>query len=105
MENKPICNVDDSGTKRWFQNGKFHRLDGPAVEYTNGTFAWFKCGKIHRLDGPAVLWDNGDTNWFINNYDVTKEITKWAKENDIDLENLTEVDKTLIKLTWIDYGS
>ena len=41
--------------------------------------------------------------WFINNHNVTYEIATWAKENDIDLDNLTDVDKALIKLVWSDY--
>ena len=30
-----IVKVEDNGTKRWYQNGKWHRLDGPAIEYTD----------------------------------------------------------------------
>jgi len=58
----------------------------------------------HRLDGPAVLKKSGDTVWFINGRYVNHLIIDWAKENDIDLDNLTDVDKALIKLTWSDYG-
>ena len=66
----------------------------------------------HRLDGPTVIYSTDflsifphmKTKWCINNYNVTEEITKWAEENDIDLDNLTDVDKALIKLIWSDYG-
>ena len=62
----------------------------------------------HRLDGPAYIKfkDDGspeDCQWYINDFYVTDIITDWAKDNDIDLDNLTEVDKALIKLTWADY--
>ena len=85
--------------------------DGNSVEFgyisDKGKFV------AHRLDGPAVLFSplfvknynlNRDTCWFINDFEVTDEITKWAKENDIDLDNLTDVDKALIKLVWVNYG-
>ena len=25
----------------WFQNGKYHRLDGPAIEWADGSKEWF----------------------------------------------------------------
>jgi hypothetical protein len=37
--------VDDYGNKFWYLDGKYHREDGPAVEYTNGTKYWYLDGK------------------------------------------------------------
>jgi len=92
----------------WYRNDKFlgvvHREDGPAFEYNNGYKEWWVHGNRHRLDGPAIETANGKKFWFINNYNVTLEISKWAKENKIDLDNLSEDDKLLIKLVWADYG-
>ena len=34
---KDGLNIDSNGTKCWYLNGKFHRTDGPAIEYTDGT--------------------------------------------------------------------
>ena len=85
-------------------NGKLHREDGPAIEYCDGAKIWYLNDKRHRLDGPAYLCYNGEKYWFINECNVTDEITKWAIDNNIDLDNLTEDDKILIKLTWADYG-
>ena len=104
MENKPICKVNKYGHKYWFMNGVLHREDGPAIEYTDGDRHWVVHSKSHRLDGPAVILANGETKWFINDYNVTDKINKWAKENDIDLDNLSDVDKALIKIIWTDYG-
>ena len=28
----------------WFLNGKYHRVDGPAIEYANGYKCWFLNG-------------------------------------------------------------
>jgi len=30
-----------NGTKFWHQKGKFHRLDGPAIEYANGDKSYY----------------------------------------------------------------
>ena len=104
MENKPICEIDEYGTKRWYnEDGLYHREDGPAIEYKDGTKIWFFHDEYHRLDGPAWIHDNGDTDWYINDYYVTSEITEWAKTHSIDLDNLTDVDKALIKIVWADY--
>jgi hypothetical protein len=131
MENKPKCITDTNGNKYWYLNDKLHREDGPAVEIADGSKRWCLNGETHREDGPAIMWADGTkkwyingnqhrldgpaiisshgynewyNEWYINDHFVTKEITQWAKENDIDLDNLTDVDKALIKLTWADYG-
>ena len=58
---------------------------------------------LHRLDGPAIVWANGSTNWFINGYNVSTQLRKWAKENGINFSRLSNEDKALIKLIWADY--
>ena len=37
--------VDTNGDRFWYQNGKYHRLDGPAVEFVNGYRYWYINGK------------------------------------------------------------
>ena len=65
-ENKPT-EVDSDRNKRWLNNkGQYHRLDGPAIEWSNGTKEWFINGKPHRVDGPAAEWANGNKFWYIN---------------------------------------
>ena len=61
------------GAKEWYQNGELHRLDGPAVEYADGGKYWYQNGKYHRLDGPAVEWSNGYKEWFIEGRKYTDE--------------------------------
>jgi hypothetical protein len=58
--------VDSLGTRVWRENGKLHRLDGPAVIYPNGIEMWYKNGKLHRLDGPAVESADGSRWWYEN---------------------------------------
>ena len=56
--------VHDNGDKHWYLNGKLHREDGPAVEYTDGGKFWVRDGKYHREDGPAIEFANGDKYWY-----------------------------------------
>ena len=58
---------------------------------------------LHRLDGPAIVWVNGSTYWFINGYNVSTQIRKWANKSGINLSRLSYADKALIKLIWADY--
>ena len=60
--------IDEDGDKVWTNDeGLFHRLDGPAIEYANGDKSWYFEEKRHRIDGPAVehadgcieFWENG----------------------------------------------
>ena len=56
--------IDDHGEKFWWKDGKWHREDGPAVEYRDGSTFWYKDGLRHRLDGPAIEDYDGDTCWY-----------------------------------------
>ena len=67
MDNQYFIELDNFGNKLWRnKDGKFHRLDGPAVEFADGDKQWWKKGNLHRLDGPAIevgsykaWWKNG----------------------------------------------
>ena len=61
------------GTKEWYLNGKLHREDGPAVEWTDGTNEWWLNGKRHREDGPAVEYTNGAKEWWLNGGYLTEQ--------------------------------
>ena len=58
--------IDEYGNKRCYLNGKLHREDGPAIEWTDGDKAWYLDGKLHREDGPAVEHINGFKEWWIH---------------------------------------
>ena len=34
------CLINKYNNKIWFKSGKFHREDGPAIEYSNGSKWW-----------------------------------------------------------------
>jgi len=57
----------------WYQNGKPHRLDGPAFEYANGSRSWCQNGVLHRLDGPAIENCNGYKTWWIEGTQYSEE--------------------------------
>jgi hypothetical protein len=54
-------------------NGKRHREDGPAIEFTNGTRCWYLNGKRHREDGPAIEYSDGTPEWWLNGEEYTEE--------------------------------
>jgi hypothetical protein len=65
--------IAENGTKYWYQNGLRHRLNGPAVEYTDGAKYWFQNGLLHRLNGPAAEYANGTKSWYLNDVEYTED--------------------------------
>ena len=64
--------VNDHGTY-WKVDGKYHRENGPAVEWADGTKAWYLNNKLHREDGPAVERANGGKEWYLNGEYLTEK--------------------------------
>ena len=58
------------GDKHWWLNGKCHREDGPAIEWTNGDKYWYQHGLLHRVDGPAVEYASGNKEWCLYGKDI-----------------------------------
>ena len=54
MKEQPKCEVRASGNKYWRLHGKYHREDGPAVEYANGGKQWWLNGEWVR---PETIVD------------------------------------------------
>ena len=96
MNNKPKLKIDGDGYKRWLlPNGKRHREDGPAVEYTDGTKFWCRNGKLHREDGPAVEYANGYKEWWLNDKQYTEEEFNRATKKDVPEYTMEEVIKLI----------
>jgi uncharacterized protein YodC (DUF2158 family) len=72
LPNGGIMEEFSDGTKYWYLNDKFHREDGPAIEYISGTKAWHLNGNLHREDGPAVEFASGHKEWWINNKQLSQ---------------------------------
>jgi hypothetical protein len=94
MDNEPTLEIDENGTKRWYLNGKCHRVDGPALEFANGEKQWRLNGVYHRIDGPAIEWANGKKSWYLNSnrYDFDK----WLEVN----KYISEEEKLMLKLIY-----
>jgi hypothetical protein len=84
--------VYDNGSKFWFLDGKFHREDGPAIEYSNGGKYWYLNGKLHREDGPAIERSNGSKSWYLNGKKLTEQEHKAATSKPICEGKIVEID-------------
>ena len=79
-EDGPAVEYSD-GSKSWYIHGERHREDGPACEYSCGTKWWYKHGKAHREDGPAYEKANGYKYYWLEDIEYTeKEYWKKIKE-------------------------
>jgi len=66
----------------WVQNGKLHRLDGPAVIYSSGYHVWYQNGRKHREDGPATQFNITDFEYWLDGeyYPQIKNDVLWRIE-------------------------
>ena len=69
-----------NGNKSWYLNGKQHREDGPAIEHPNWCKAWYLNGELHREDGPAIEYTNGYKAWYLNGVNLTEEENRKATQ-------------------------
>ena len=65
--------VYDSGRKDWYQHGKLHREDGPAVEHADGHNEWYINGRRHRGDGPAIEYASGSKYWYLDDKPLSEQ--------------------------------
>ena len=68
------------GSKFWYQNDQLHRLDGPAVEPSEGFREWRQNGLLHRVDGPAVIGEDGTEEYWLNDVQHTEESWRTATQ-------------------------
>lgn len=81
------------GSKEYYQNGRVHRDDGPAIEWNFGEKQWWKNGKLHRIDGPAVEWPHGHIEWWVNN-------RRYSFDNWCEKVNISPEEKTMLMLRY-----
>ena len=85
-EDGPACEFSD-GSKLWYRNGLLHRVDGPAVECANGTKFWYLNGFLHRVDGPAIEYPDGRKFWYFDGKELTEEkFNKKMKKHTITID-------------------
>ena len=73
MKNYNRKEIDNDGNIRYYLNDKYHRIDGPAIEWADGDKEWYINGQCHRIDGPAIEFANGDKYWYINGVEHTEK--------------------------------
>ena len=66
-----------NGSKAWWVDGRFHREDGPAIEWNDGGKHWWVNGQLHRVDGPAIEDANGTKFWYMNGQQYSYK--EWLK--------------------------
>ncbi len=54
------------GRREYWQNGKRHRVDGPALITEDGDEFWFLNGDAHRKNGPAIVYINDDCEYWVD---------------------------------------
>ncbi len=47
--------------------------ESKCIEWADGHKYWLQNGRYHRIDGPAVERANGDKKWYINGKKLTQE--------------------------------
>ncbi len=57
--------------KVWYEDGKYHRVDGPAIITDGKTEIWMKEGKLHREGAPAIKM--GDLEWWAQDGELHRE--------------------------------
>jgi hypothetical protein len=62
---------DYIGNEFWFDDDhQYHRDNHPAVIGKDGYLAYYQHGKRHRLDGPAISGGGVEDSWYINGEQV-----------------------------------
>ena len=91
--------VINNGHKTWYDfDGKYHREDGPAIEWNNGNKWWYKHGKYHRENGPAEEYSNGAKFYWLEGYAYTEE-EYWEKIKELKKCKLFKLEDK--KIGWI----
>jgi hypothetical protein len=69
-----------------------------------GTKVWFEDGKVHRNDGPAVISPDGVERWYIHGAEITTDVRffftdhKWNVKKGLNTpEKLTAFQETFCK--------
>lgn len=48
MIKEPICEIDAYKNKKWWLNNKLHRVNGPAIEWSDGVGIYYLYGKCYN---------------------------------------------------------
>ena len=82
-------------------NYKMKIEDGVKHIISVGHFIFFENGNRHSVDHPTVIKEDGGWSWWLYGENKTHAIEQWAIQQQIDLTNMTDVDKVLFRITWL----
>lgn len=69
----------DHGETAWLtEDGKFHRIGGPADEFDNGDKVFYVNNKRHNEEGAAIQLADGRNFYYLEGVEMTQK--QWAKE-------------------------
>jgi len=71
-----------------------HRENGAAVDRFDGYKEYFQNGKLHRLDGPARIWPDGTEQYWIDGVQYSKE-EFLAETNPVKELTVADIEKLL----------
>ena len=92
--------VDNNGIVSWYnERDELHREGGlPAVEGSDGYKAYYEHGKRHRLDGPAVEYHNGRKEYWIDGERLTKEEFDDRNKKELTVKQIEDILGYSIKI-------
>lgn len=64
--------VTHHGDIERYEDGKLHRVNGPAIEYLDGTKYWWLNDDMHRADGPAIIYPSGSVEYVFEGIFLSK---------------------------------
>lgn len=86
--------ITHDGATIHYRYNLWHCEDGPAYIHPDGTLGWYQNGKAHRLDGPAHIYGSSYNNrlpeYYIDGswYTDQNEYQRHAKLTDEDMTAL-----------------
>ena len=74
-------------------NGKLHREDGPAIEWSDGSKHWYFNDSLHRKDGPAAECAEELKVWYLDGKRLTEEehAKQTAKEVVVSMNDIAKM--------------
>lgn len=86
------------GIERWYEDGKLHRLNGPAVIGPDGREIWYKDGLPHRQSGPAFIDSDGRQEWWIDGVRITRTHLKKLNLQGYPKKGFTDEQVALLRI-------
>jgi hypothetical protein len=84
------------------QNGKFHRICGPARTFSDGSEEWHYRGQLHCTSGPAIRNGSGHTEYWINGIHLSLELyNEYTVDIKQDIKNSIKIEPELTRFSKI----